>query len=167
VPLLRLHVGKSGCVAAAVELSFVFGMDSKVYIVIYYITILVICSNIDILYNCRTQIQKVKKMIDMPLILLATIWASFTGYAVWYVTSAKRNVAITFDDAKTLWEIHKKNAKCAGRKWRSISRRGGKISGFECECGYKYNQKRPIVSSMPKNNHRDNRNQTAFPVTPY
>jgi hypothetical protein len=86
---------------------------------------------------------------------------------VWYVTSAKRSVPITFDDAKTLWEIHKKNTKCTGRKWRPISRRGGKISGFECECGYKYNQKRPIVSSMPKNNHQDNRNQAAFPVAPY
>jgi len=106
-------------------------------------------------------------MIDMPLILLAAIWASFTGYAVWYVTSAKRNVPITFDDAKTLWKIHKKNTKCPGHKWHPISRRGGKISGFECECGYKYNQKRPIVSTMPKNSHRDHRKQAAFPVSAY
>ena len=47
-------------------------------------------------------------MTDMPLILIATIWASFTRYAVWYLTLAKRNVAIMFDDAKTLREIHKK-----------------------------------------------------------
>jgi hypothetical protein len=105
--------------------------------------------------------------IDTPLILLAAIWASFTGYAVWYLTSAKRNVPITFDDAKTLWKIHKKNAKCPGHKWRPISRRGGKISGFECECGYKYNQKRPIISSMPKNSHRDHRSQPGFPVATY
>ena len=70
-------------------------------------------------------------MIDTPLIILAAIWVSFTGYAIWYVTSAKRNVPITFDDAKTLWKIHKKNAKCAGHKWHPILRKSGKISGFE------------------------------------
>lgn len=119
------------------------------------------------MYGCKTQIHKVKNMIDTPLIIIAAIWASFTGYTVWYVTSAKRNVPITFDDAKTLWKIHKKTAKCAGHKWRPISCSGGKISGFECECGYKYNQKRPIVSSMPKNGRRDHRAQTGFPVTTY
>jgi hypothetical protein len=41
-------------------------------------------------------------MIDTPLSLLAAIWVSFTGYAIWYVASAKRNAPITFDDAKTL-----------------------------------------------------------------
>ena len=41
-------------------------------------------------------------MIDTPLILLAAIWVSFTGYAILYVTSAERNAPITFDDAKTL-----------------------------------------------------------------
>ena len=106
-------------------------------------------------------------MIDTPFIILAAIWVSFTGYAVWYLTSAKRNVPITFDEAKTLWKIHKKTAKCHGHKWRPISRRGGKISGFECECGYKYNQKRPILSSMPKNSHRTYRDQAGFLVTTY
>ncbi len=167
MPLLRLRVGKSGCVAAVVELLFMFGTDSKVYIVRCHILSLAICTNIDILYSCKTQIHKVKKMLDTPLILIVAIWASFTGYAVCYLTSAKRNVPITFDDAKTLWKIHKKNAKCHGHKWRPISGRGGKISGFECECAYKYNQKRPIVSSMPKNNHRDHKNQPGFPVTTY
>ncbi len=46
----------------------------------------------DILCGCKTQIHKVKKMIDTPLIILAAIWVSLTGYAIWYATSAKRNL---------------------------------------------------------------------------
>jgi hypothetical protein len=83
-------------------------------------------------------------------IILPTIWASFAGYLIWYVTSANRNVTITLEDAKTLWKIHKNSANCTGHRWQPVSRRGGKIAGFRCECGYKYTQKRPLVSSMPK-----------------
>ena len=103
----------------------------------------------------------------MLTVILPAIWISFTGYLLWYVTSAKRNVPITLDEAKALWKIHKRTAKCTSHKWRPISRRGDKISGFECECGYKYNQKRPIVSSIPKNGYRDDRNQAEFQVTTY
>jgi hypothetical protein len=78
------------------------------------------------------------------------MWAFFMGYLLWYVTSAKRNAAITVNEAKILWKMHKKSTNCAGYKWRLITHRGGKISGFECDCGYKYTQKRPIVSSVPR-----------------
>ncbi len=86
----------------------------------------------------------------MLTIILPTVWASFAGYLIWYVTTAKRNVNITLEDAKTLWKIHKNSANCTGHKWQPLSRRGGKIAGFRCECGYKYTQKRPLVSTMPK-----------------
>jgi len=86
----------------------------------------------------------------MLTIILPIVWAFFMGYLLWYVTSAKCNAVITVNDAKILWKMHKKSTNCAGHKWRLITRRGGKISGFECECGYKYTQNRPIVSSMPR-----------------
>lgn len=89
-------------------------------------------------------------MTDMLTIILPTSWALFVAYLLWYATSAKCNVSITFDDAKALWHIHKKNTSCTGHKWRPVSRRSGKIFGFECECGYKYTQKRPIISSRPR-----------------
>jgi hypothetical protein len=167
VSLLWLHFGESGCVAAALVLLFVFGRDSKLYILRCNISCFIICLKIDILYGCRTQIQKVKNMMDKLIIILPAIWVLFASYLVWYVTSAKRNVAITFNDAKALWHIHKKNVRCSGHKWRPISRKSGKISGFECECGYKYTQRRPILSGKPKNSHLDYRNQTAFSVTSY
>jgi len=86
----------------------------------------------------------------MLTIILATAWAAFTGYLLWYVTSAKCNVPITVNDAEILWKLHKKSTRCAGHKWRLIKRRN-RIAGFECECGYRYTQKRPLISNLPKN----------------
>ncbi|HLE74569.1 MAG TPA: hypothetical protein VI864_00795 [Candidatus Bathyarchaeia archaeon] len=92
----------------------------------------------------------------MLTIILATAWASFTGYLLWYVTSAKRNVPITVSDAEILWRLHKKSTNCAGHKWRLIKRRN-RISGFECECGYRYTQKRPLISNLPKGSSQNPR----------
>lgn len=104
----------------------------------------------------------------MLSILLAATWVSFSGYIIWYVTSAKRTVPITSEDAKALWKIHKNSANCSGHKWRPILRRGGRIAGFECECGYKYTQKRPLVSTMPNHDdQRDRKNAASFPVASY
>ena len=58
--LLRLYFGEGGCFAAVLVLLFVFGMDSKLYILRRHILSLVICLKIDLLYGCRTKIQKVK-----------------------------------------------------------------------------------------------------------
>ena len=106
-------------------------------------------------------------MMDTLIIILPVIWASFTCYLLWFVTSAKRSVPITLEDAKTLWKIHKKNTKCACHKWRPLSRKSGKISGFECECGFKYTQRRPLLSGSPRASHRDHRSQTSFSVASY
>ncbi|HVP92964.1 MAG TPA: hypothetical protein VMS94_04405, partial [Acidobacteriota bacterium] len=45
-------------------------------------------------------------------------------------------------------KIHKHNFSCQSRKWRTIKRKN-KIIGFECGCGYKHIQKRPIVAGLP------------------
>jgi hypothetical protein len=79
-------------------------------------------------------------------------WASFALCGAWYLTSAKRNTPMTQSDAKMMWILHRKSANCMGHKWKPITRRKGKIIGFECECGYKYTQKRPLISRMPKHN---------------
>src|SRR3972149_7404423 len=87
----------------------------------------------------------VKIMIE---ILALALWACFTTYITWYFTSAKKYAPITPNEAKTLWKIHRHNIGCNARKWREISRRG-KTIGFECECGYKHIQRRPIVANTP------------------
>ncbi|MEM3730393.1 MAG: hypothetical protein QW667_02675 [Candidatus Bathyarchaeia archaeon] len=86
-------------------------------------------------------------MIEM----MAALWICLAVYSAWYFTSAKHYFPITPDEAKILWKIHKKTAGCSSTKWRKIERRG-KIIGFECQCGYKHIQKRPIVTtnSTPK-----------------
>lgn len=75
-------------------------------------------------------------------------WACLLAYTVWYSTSAKNLAPITVKEAKLLWKIHKQNVSCQSRKWRIIKRKN-KIIGFECECGYKHIQKRPIVAGIP------------------
>jgi hypothetical protein len=86
----------------------------------------------------------------MEIIIVATAaWAIFMAYLLWYMTSVKRSEPITVDEAKVLWKIHKKTARCKGHKWSPITRRGGKLKGFQCECGYKYSQKRPLVAGVP------------------
>jgi hypothetical protein len=101
----------------------------------------------DILYVCSTQIHKVKKMLTA---IVPTVCAFFMGCLLWYVTSAKRNATITANDAKILWKMHKKSTNCTGHKWHLTRSRSGKISGFECDCGYRYTQKRPLISSKPR-----------------
>jgi hypothetical protein len=82
------------------------------------------------------------------LIVMPAIWAGFGTYAVWYIARAKHYSAITPVEARTLWHIHHQTVHCNSRRWRKIRRRGI-IVGFQCECGYKHIQKRPLVSHPP------------------
>lgn len=81
---------------------------------------------------------------NMLEILMSTVWAGFLAYTTWYLTSAKHYASLTPNEAKILWEIHKQNAGCNAKRWREI-RHKNEIVGFECECGYKHIQKRPIL----------------------
>jgi hypothetical protein len=81
-------------------------------------------------------------------IITIVLWSVFIAYLIWYFTSAKHYFPITEKEAKILWKIHKQNVQCNARKWRKI-KRGVKTIGFECECGYKYIQKRPLVINPP------------------
>jgi len=87
----------------------------------------------------------VKNMLE---IIAPAVWMGFAVYATWYFASAKHYAPITLNEARILWEIHKQNVRCDAKKWQEIRRRG-KIIGFECECGYKHVQKRPIATNTP------------------
>lgn len=80
--------------------------------------------------------------------LTVVAWACFTAYSLWYFTMAKHYAPLNPEEAKMLWKIHRQNAKCQSTKWREI-KKGGKIVGFECECGYRHIQKRPITKGTP------------------
>jgi hypothetical protein len=81
-------------------------------------------------------------------IIMPAIWIVFVTYIVWYCTSAKNFAPITSSEAKMLWVLHKNDVQCNAKRWREV-RRMGKTVGFECECGHKHIQRRPIVSSAP------------------
>lgn len=81
-------------------------------------------------------------------ILVFALWSAFVAYVTWYLTSAKHYAPITPREGGMLWKIHKSSAQCNGRRWRTI-KRDSKIVGFECECGYRHVQRRPIVANMP------------------
>jgi hypothetical protein len=116
----------------------------------------VICLLGDILYPCRTQLQMVSNMLESVIetlkpnlwILAPALWTFFTVYIVWYITRAKHYAPITITEAKQLWSIHRQNTSCDSRKWRKI-KHGKEIIGFQCECGYKHLQKRPLIASSP------------------
>jgi len=99
----------------------------------------------------------VKNMLE---IIMVALWMCLAAYAAWYFTSAKNYAPITLKEAKILWKIHKRNIRCVARKWREI-KRGDKIIGFECECGYKHVQKRPIVANIPTPNIESQNSQTS------
>jgi hypothetical protein len=93
-------------------------------------------------------------------ILMFTLWSVFVAYITWYLTSAKHFAPITPREGGMLWKIHKSSAHCSGRRWRTI-KRGSKIVGFECECGYRHVQRRPIVANMPQSLSVPSENQKA------
>jgi len=147
VSLLWLYYGEVGCFAAVVD-GFCLGVNGKTYIVRCNIQFYVICPKTDLLYRCSTQIHEVKKL---ETIIVTAVWSVFTVYLLFYLTAVKRTEPITIDEAKMLWKIHKKTCRCSSNKWEPITRRGGKIKGFRCECGYSYAQNRPIMAGVPKN----------------
>jgi hypothetical protein len=114
-----------------------------------------ICLKRDILYTCGTQVQMVYKMLE---ILMFILWGCLTVYVVWYSTLAKHFAPLSPNDARILWKIHKQSVLCSSRKWRVILN-GEKIIGFECECGYKHIQKRPIVANKPVRHIETQRSQ--------
>lgn len=81
-------------------------------------------------------------------IIAPIVWAGLIVYIVWYFMVAKHYAPLTRDEVSLLWKIHKQNAGCRAKSWKEI-RHGRKIVGFECGCGYRHVQKRPIKSNMP------------------
>lgn len=76
--------------------------------------------------------------------------AAATGCIILYAATAKRKVPLNSKDADILWKLHKRDAHCNGNKWQPFPQNHGEITGFRCQCGYRYTQKRPFLSRMPK-----------------
>ena len=81
-------------------------------------------------------------------IMLAS-WACFAICGAWYFGVAKQEVPISPEDAEVMWKLHKQSSSKRCRKWHLLKHKTGKPIGFQCDCGYKYTQKKPIVPITP------------------
>jgi hypothetical protein len=77
-------------------------------------------------------------------ILMPSMWIGVAAYAIWYFGSAKNYAPLTVEEIRVLWKIHKQDTKCSSGRWEKI-RKGRKVIGFKCGCGYRHVQKRPLV----------------------
>jgi hypothetical protein len=82
----------------------------------------------------------------MLTLLISTSWACLVICGVLVIAATKRTVAISVEDAKVMWTLHKRNSRCNCKSWRLIKQKKGKVRGFQCECGFKYSQKKPLLS---------------------
>ena len=82
------------------------------------------------------------------------ILAGLSGLGTCAVAFAlvKRSAPITAKDAKMIWMIHRENSSCGSHRWKPLRRSKDKIVGFQCECGYTYTQKKPLVCVSPRAN---------------
>lgn len=82
--------------------------------------------------------------IQNPAIFIVASCTSFLAYVTWYFTVGKQYASLTPSDARILWKIHKQDSNCKAKKWRIIRYRD-KIIGFECGCGHRHIEKRPLI----------------------
>jgi hypothetical protein len=81
--------------------------------------------------------------------LLVTATAGLAACVI--ILMMMKSVAqITPNEAKVMWTMHRQTSHCRGRNWQPIKLRKDKIVGFQCECGYQYTQKRPLICGSLK-----------------
>ena len=85
------------------------------------------------------------------------------GACAFVLATVKRTAPITEQEAKVMWTMHRKTTHCKSHKWQPIKRKGNRIIGFKCDCGYKYTQKRPLISGTPKQCIQYSEHPASFP----
>ena len=96
-------------------------------------------------HNTNTRGGTMFETLTNSLWLIApSLWACLITYGIWYSTKAKHCAPITSTEAKQLWTIHRHNSNCNCKKWRPIKHQGQTV-GFECGCGHKHVQQRPLL----------------------
>jgi hypothetical protein len=78
-------------------------------------------------------------------VLIPGLALCFGLYIAYILLSAKNIVPMNEEEAESLWKFHRATKCCGGEKWQKITKRN-KLIGFECECGYKHVQKKPLIT---------------------
>jgi hypothetical protein len=124
-------------------------IDNNTYILRRNIQFSIICPIIDILYMRTTTIHE-GKLMQIQLLIYLAVWGALATFGLCLLAIAKRKVPISIEEAKVLWKIHKHDTNCSRHKWKPLTERNGKITGFKCECGHQYSQRGHFLSSKPK-----------------
>jgi len=83
-------------------------------------------------------------------ILLWLFWFIFGAYSFWFVSRAETVQPLALDEVVLIWKLHKQQTGCNSTELLSILTKRGKIIGFKCNCGYEFQQKRPITQKILK-----------------
>ena len=68
------------------------------------------------------------------------------GFVVAYLLLAARNVVpMTTPEIELLWKFHKQKDCCKAKTWSEIKKKN-ELIGFECKCGHKHIQKKPLIN---------------------
>ena len=78
-------------------------------------------------------------------VLIPAMWLSLGFVIAWFLLSAKRTVPLSHEEAETLWKFHKQKTQCGANGWLEVNQ-GGKVVGFECECGHKHVQTKHLIT---------------------
>jgi hypothetical protein len=79
-------------------------------------------------------------------VLIPGLALCFGFYIAYLLLSARHVVPLTREEAETLWKFHKQKTGCKAETWREITKKK-KLIGFECECGFKHIQKKPLITA--------------------
>ena len=82
--------------------------------------------------------------------LLGGFWVALAVYCFWYFFLAKTFQPLTLDDLALMWQLHKRQAGCKALRIHRLLERNNEIVGFECECGFMFQQKRLITQRVNK-----------------
>jgi len=78
-------------------------------------------------------------------VLIPGLALCFGFYIGYILLSARNHVPMTSEEIVTLWKFHKSTKGCKAEAWHEITKKK-KTIGYECECGFKHIQKKPLVT---------------------
>ena len=98
----------------------------------------------------RISVELVQTMEVLQLlldsgVLIPGLALCFGLYIVYILLSARNVVSMTSEEIDTLWKFHKQTKCCKAETWHEITKKN-KLIGYECECGFKQIQKKPLIN---------------------
>lgn len=84
----------------------------------------------------------------MLSLLVWSFWLIAVAYSLWFSFKAKTLQRLTLDDLALTWKVHKQQTKCTASRIHSLITKNDEVVGFQCDCGYKYLQRRLITQKI-------------------